>query len=111
MEELKSLQHFQFQNWAIDRIGGQPSAKKTGDMGIDGYTFLQHIPVQVKQSEDVGRNVVDNFETAVKRQRKTSGYIIAFSFVKGAYEEASRAKQEDKVDIKLVRVDELDKHF
>ena len=109
--ELKRLEPFQFQNWVIDRIGGQPAPKRTGDMGIDGYSYLQHLPVQVKQSEDVGRNVVDNFETAVKRQRKTSGYIIAFSFVKGAYEEAARAKLEDNIDIKLIRIDELDKHF
>ncbi len=111
VSELKALQPFHFQNWVIDRIGGQPTAKKTGDMGIDGYTFLEHLPVQVKQSEGVGRNVVDNFETAVKRRHAPGGYIIAFGFVKGAYEEAARAKREDQVDIKLVRVDELDKHF
>ena len=68
-------------------------------------------PVQVKQSEGVGRNVVDNFETAIRRKHKTTGYIIAFSFAKGAHEEAARAKLEDKLDIKLVRVDEMDNYF
>ena len=45
------------------------------------------------------------------KPRKGSGYIVAFSFAKGAYEEAARAKAEDKMDIKLVRVDEMDKYF
>jgi DNA modification methylase len=112
IKELKKLEPFQFQNWAIDRIGGHPSTKKSSDMGIDGFTFMTREPVQIKQSEGVGRNVVDNFETAVRRQHKKTGYIIAFSFAKGAYEEAARAKLEkDSLDIKLVRVDELDKYF
>lgn len=42
-------------------------------------------PIQVKQSENVGRNVIDNFETAMQRIKKDKGYIIAFSFGKGAY--------------------------
>jgi hypothetical protein len=67
----------------------------------------------VKQSEGIGRNVIDNFETAIRREHKTTGYIIAFSFSKGAYEEAARAKLEskDSLDIKLVCVDEMDKYF
>jgi hypothetical protein len=111
IKELKKLEPFQFQNWVIDRIGGVPSAKKSSDMGIDGYTFMAREPVQVKQSEGVGRNVVDKFETAIRREHKTKGYIIAFSFAKGANEEAARAKLEDNLDIKLVRVDEMDKYF
>lgn len=111
IDELKTLEPFQFQNWVIDRIGGHPSTKKSSDMGIDGFTFMTREPVQIKQSEGVGRNVVDNFETAIRRQHKTGGYIVAFSFGKGAYEEAARAKAEDKMDIKLVRVDEMDKYF
>jgi len=111
IEELKALEPFHFQNWVIDRIGGVPSSKKVDDKGVDGYTFMAREPVQVKQSEDIGRNIVDNFETAMRRKHKTVGYIVAFSFGKGAYEEAARAKLEDKLDIKLVRVDEMDKYF
>jgi DNA modification methylase len=113
IDELKALEAFQFQNWVIDRIGGVPSTKKSSDMGIDGYTFMAREPVQVKQSEGIGRNVVDNFQTAIRREHKTTGYIVAFSFGKGAYEEAARAKLEsrDSLDIKLVRVDEMDKYF
>ncbi len=62
---------------------------KSGDMGIDGFTpeILGGYPIQVKQSESVGRNVVDNFETAIQRINKKKGYIVAYSFVKGAHEE------------------------
>ncbi len=111
IDELKKLSDWEFQNWVIDHIGGHPSTKKSADMGIDGFTFMAREPVQVKQSEGIGRNVVDNFETAIRRDHKASGYIVAFSFAKSSYEEAARAKAEDKIDIKLVRVDEMDKYF
>lgn len=112
VDELKALEPFQFQNWVIDRIGGVPPRKKSSDMGIDGYTFMAREPVQIKQSEGVGRNVVDNFETAIRREHKSAGYIIAFSFAKGAYEEAARTKlAKDSLDIRLIRVDEMDKYF
>jgi DNA modification methylase len=110
IDELKALEPFQFQNWVIDRISGVPADKKSADMGIDGYTFLERQPIQVKQREGVGRNTIDNFETAVRRVGQTTGYIIAFSFTKSAYEEAARVKQEG-LEIILVRVDEIDKHF
>jgi DNA modification methylase len=111
IEELKRLPDWEFQNWVIRQIHGTPRTKKTADMGIDGYVFMTQDPVQAKQQERVGRNVVDNFETAIRREHKTKGFIIAFSFTKGAYEEAARAELEENLDIKLVRVDEMDKHF
>jgi len=85
---------------------GRASARKTGDMGIDGYMF-DGSPVQVKQSEDVGRNVIDNFETALRRAGKTRGVIVALSFGKGAHEEVARAKNQDGIDITLKPLKEL----
>ena len=78
----------------------------SGDMGIDGFTFMNRYPIQVKQSEHVGRNVVDNFETTIRRVKKDIGYIIAFSFGKGAHEEVARAKQQG-LHIELLAVDKL----
>ena len=75
-------------------------------MGVDGYLF-DGSPVQVKQSEDVGRNVVDNFETAIRRSKKTKGMIVALSFGKGAYEEVARAKNQDGLEITLKTLKEL----
>jgi DNA modification methylase len=103
VEDLKRLKPFEFQNWIVNAINGTHSPKRVGDMGIDGYWFFTKDPVQVKQSERVGRNVVDNFETAIRRAGRTTGYIIAFSFTRGAAEEVARAK-DDGLDIKLVKV-------
>ncbi len=76
-------------------------------MGIYGFSFMTHDPIQVKQSERVGRNVVDNFETAMKRVGKDKGYIVAFSFTKGAREEVARARWSEHLDIHLLTVDQL----
>lgn len=101
--QLHALRPFEFQNWIIQQLNGSHAPRRVGDMGIDGYSFMLHEPIQVKQSDGIGRNVVDNFETAVKRSGKAKGYIIAFSFGRGAYEEAARAKA-DGLDIRLVTV-------
>jgi hypothetical protein len=106
-DELRALKPFEFQNWVMQRLNGTHSARKTGDMGIDGFSFMSHDPIQVKQSDRIGRNVVDNFETALERAGKTIGYIIGFSFTKGAIEEVARAKAKGKADIHLVKVASL----
>jgi DNA modification methylase len=105
--ELKRLKPFEFQNWVVGVMGGTGSDTRSADMGIDGHSFMERDPIQVKQSESVGRSVVDNFETAVTRTRKTKGYIVAFSFTRGAYDEVARAKRAHGLDIELLTVKEL----
>jgi DNA modification methylase len=107
LDDLRALRPFEFQNWVIDRINGSHSPRPVHDMGIDGYTFFVHDPVQVKQSDGIGRNVVDNFETAIKRASREKGYIVAFSFGRGAHEEVARAKTRERLDIELVPVEAL----
>jgi len=110
MNYVKSLAPFEFQNWVVvDKFLGKASIRKTGDMGIDGFTpeVLGGYPIQVKQSKSVGRNVVDNFETAIRRKNKKKGYIVAYSFVKSAHEEAARAKNQDGLEIVLRTAKEL----
>jgi DNA modification methylase len=107
VQDLKELKPFEFQNWVIQSIRGTHAPRKSGDMGIDGYSFMERLPVQVKQSERIGRNVVDNFETAVERSGKHMGYIIGFSFTSGARIEARRAREAGKVHIALITVREL----
>jgi len=104
--DLRKLPPFEFQNWVVQRLFGRVSARKTSDLGIDGYTF-EGYPIQVKQSRNVGRNVVDNFETAMRRRKAKKGVIVAFSFGKGAYQEIARAKLHDNLDIKAITVKEL----
>ncbi len=104
--ELRNLQPFEFQNWVFEKLGGRVNPRKVGDYGIDGWVELD-VPCQVKQSEDVGRNVVDNFETAIQRQQKDRGVIVAFSFGRGAIEEAARAKNDMNLEIRLKTVKEI----
>lgn len=108
MADLKALKPLEFQNWVIRRIYGSHHPRKSGDTGIDGYSFFEHLPVQVKQSERVGRPVVDEFQTAVGRTGMHKGYIVAFSFSRDAKIEAARVKAEKKgPDIELVEVKDL----
>lgn len=105
-DDLRALKPFEFQNWIIQQVHGTHAPRKSGDMGIDGFSFFERLPIQVKQSERVGRNVVDNFETAIRRDGKHKGYVFAFSFTRGAHEEAARVKSEG-LEIALVRVTDL----
>lgn len=104
--QLHALKPFEFQNWIIQQLNGSHAPRKVHDFGIDGYSFMLHEPIQVKQSEGIGRVELDKFETAVKRSGKAKGHIIAFSFGRGAYEEAARAKA-DGLDIRLVTVADI----
>ena len=112
VEEVRKLEPFEFQNWVvIDKMRAAASRKKVGDMGLDGYypksILTESAGIQVKQSDRVGRNVVDNFETALKRADYKKGYIVAFSFTKGAYEEVARIKNKGELKIKLITVEDL----
>jgi DNA modification methylase len=107
--ELHALQPFEFQNWVFEKLHGRVNPKKIGDLGIDGWIELD-VPVQVKQSENVGREVVDKFETAIRRFGKKKGVIVAFSFTRNAYDEVARVKMVDemrKLEIKLKTVEEI----
>lgn len=106
-EELRQLKPYEFQNWVIRQIHGTAAPRKSGDKGIDGWSFLEALPIQVKRSDKIGRNVVDNFETAIQRDGKHKGYIFGFSFTKDAYEEAARAKGVGQCEIVLVTVADL----
>jgi DNA modification methylase len=103
-DDLRALKPFEFQNWIIDAVHGVHAPRRVGD--IDGYSFFERLPIQVKQSDRIGRQVIDGFETAVRREGKHKGFVIAFSFTKGAHEEAARAKQEG-LEIGLVTVASL----
>lgn len=60
--DLRALKPLEFQNWIMNAISGSHSERRTGDMGIDGYWWFTKEPVQVKQSDRVGRNVVDTLK-------------------------------------------------
>lgn len=105
--ELKKLKPFEFQNWVVGIMSGTVSDKKSADMGIDGYSFMERDPIQVKQQESIGRPDIDKFETAIRRVGKQKGYVVAFGFTKGAYDEVARVKRKNDLEIELLTVKEL----
>jgi hypothetical protein len=106
-----------FEDWIIEQAGGQGHHKKGSDRGTDGR-MADGAPAQVKRQDAVGVNVVKNFvvsaeqydKAAFERRRaagESVGTIIAFSFGKGAVQEAARQKMENGVTLTLKRVDEI----
>ena len=106
IEELRSMQPFEFQNWVCQKLGGRVNPKRVVDGGFDGWTFDGGL-IQAKRTEKVGRTVVDQFETTLRREGKDKGIIVAFSFTRDAYEEVARAKMHDGLEIELKEVSEL----
>jgi DNA modification methylase len=116
-DTLRNKDAFEFESWIIGQFGGAPHSKKSGDAGVDG-TAADGAPIQVKRSEGVGVNVIKNFSVSAKQFDKTkfeknsaegkpAGYIIAFSFGKGAVREAARLKNQENIIIQLVPVDSI----
>ncbi len=64
-------------------------------------------PIQVKQSDKVGREVVDSFVGAMFRDRRTKGYIVAFGFTDGARREINRLGREQGMEVVPITVAEL----
>jgi len=106
IEDLRELGPYEFQNWVIERVQGVQRRMKSGDMGIDGWSFLERLPIQVKKSDRIGRKWIDEFETAIGRTGKHKGFFVAFSFGKGAVAEAARSKG-TATAVHLVKVEDL----
>jgi DNA modification methylase len=116
-DTLRFKDAFEFEIFIVTQFGGINNTKQRGDLGLDGKT-RENQPIQVKRSDGIGRNVVDNFLSAVKRNDKSLyeknktdmkpvGYIIAFSFGKGAIQEVARLHNEENVIIELVKVEDI----
>ncbi|MDT3740764.1 MAG: DNA methyltransferase [Candidatus Kapabacteria bacterium] len=116
-DTLRNKEAFEFEKWIVEQFGGVTNFKQRSDLGIDGRT-RENIPIQVKRSDNIGRNVIDNFHSALMRYDKNLyeknkkenfpvGYIISFSFGKGAVQEVARLKNSEGIEIRLVRVDEI----
>jgi len=116
-DTLRYKNAFEFEEWIVQQFGGVSNTKQRNDFGLDGK-MPDNTPIQVKRSDNIGRNVIDNFLSAVKRadknlydkniaEQKPIGYIIAFSFGKGAIQEVARLKLEENIVIRLVMVEEI----
>ncbi|OUD13315.1 DNA methyltransferase [Thioflexithrix psekupsensis] len=116
-DTLRYSNAFEFEQWIIQQYGGIPNIKQKGDLGLDGKS-KDGIPIQVKRSDGIGRNIIDNFFSAIQRFDKTLfeqnkadnkpvGVLIAFSFGKGAIQEVARLRNHEGVIIELLPVDQV----
>ena len=116
-DTLRYKDAFEFESFIIGQFGGIANTRQRNDFGLDGK-MPDNTPLQVKRSDNIGRIEIDKFLSAVKRADKQLyekniangnpiGYIIAFSFGKGAIQEVARLKNQENIIIKLVTVDTI----
>ncbi len=108
-KELSKMEPHEFARIVIvEKLGGTVNPKKSGDLGIDGWVEFMQVPVQVKRwGHSVGRPEIDKFLTAIERDHKKKGMIVAFNFSRDCYNEIERIKKENKITIKLKKVSEI----
>jgi DNA modification methylase len=106
--QLRKLPPFEFENWAVIAVGGTPNRAQVGDMGIDGriypvsslpqgraredqFAFMDEwFPIQVKQTDKIGRPDIDSFEAVMMRENRDKGFIVGFDFTLDAEKEINR---------------------
>lgn len=125
-DELRVYPAFEFQNWAVNAVGGIPSRTRVRDKGIDGKVYPiedikkekgkamdlfgdidRYIPVQVKRTDQVGRPDIENFETAMKRDKRNKGIFVGFDFSRDALSEIRRAGRNEGLEIEPITVAEI----
>jgi DNA modification methylase len=98
-DQLRKIPPFEFENWAVIALGGIPNKTQVADHGIDGriypitslprkageavgeLAFMDAwYPIQVKQKDKVGRPDIDSFEAALQREKRTTGFFVAFDY-------------------------------
>jgi len=125
-EELRKYPAFEFENWAVVALGGIPNKVQVGDLGIDGRIYpvsaipelrvKENVemdfmdvwyPIQVKQTDKVGRPDIDAFETAMQRAKRKLGYFVGFDFTGDALFEIDRFRRQSGCEIKPLTVREI----
>jgi len=125
-DELRTYPAFEFQNWVINALGGEPNKVKVRDKGIDGKLYPiedikkekkegidlfgdidRYIPIQVKRTDQVGRPDIENFEVAMKRDKRDKGIVVGFDFSRDALKEIRRAEREEGLFIEPKTVNQI----
>ena len=107
-------------------LGGIPNKVQVGDMGIDGRIYPVSamperrgketgemdfmdvwFPIQVKQTDKVGRPDIDAFEIAMQHKERKLGYFVGFDFTGGALFEIDRFRRTTGCEIIPYRVCEI----
>jgi hypothetical protein len=130
-EQLRKIPPFEFENWAVIALGGIPNKAQVGDHGIDGriypisslprkageavgeLAFMDvWYPIQVKQKDKVGRPDIDSFEAVLTREKRTTGFFVAFDYSEDALEEISAFFKRSGIMIRALTVkDILEEHI
>jgi len=124
--ELRKYPAFEFENWAVVALGGIPNKAQVGDLGIDGRIYpvsampelrvKENVemdfmdvwyPIQVKQTDKVGRPDIDAFETTMQRAKRRLGYFVGFDFTGDALFEIDRFRRQTGCEIKPLTVGEI----
>jgi hypothetical protein len=101
-----------------------PNKVRVGDMGVDGRIFPVRtkpsdpdsmfaddwFPVQVKQTDKVGRPDIDAFEAVMEREGdhgRQRGFFVAFGYSRDAEQECAAYHKRTGRIIKLLTVQEI----
>ncbi len=103
---LRKLPLQEFQNWVLKKLEGKPPSLRDSRLGIDGYT-MEGRPISIKQSDGVGRDVIEKFASAMGQSRAKNGIIVAYSFGNDAYTGTVKAKLNYGLEIQMVTVKDL----
>ena len=105
--KLRNMDPFKFESLMVELFGGIPNAKKHGDGGKDGVKKIdgETFPIQVKQMDNVGQPLIQNFIGHLMQNKQKKGFFIAFDFTKTAYECVAEVKQSSGIEIELVKVE------
>ena len=104
--DLRKLTAPEFQSWVVQRLSGKASSLIDSRIGIDAYT-AEGYPVQIKHSDNIGRNTIEGFASVMGRIKAKNGVIVAFSFADDSIRGIVRARINYRVEIKKVTVKEL----
>jgi len=103
---IRKLSPTEFQNWVIKKLAGKPPSPTDSRIGIDGYT-AEGQPISIKQSDDIGRDVIDKFASATGQSKAKSGLLVAYSFGSDAYTAKVKAKLNYGLEIQMLTVKDL----
>lgn len=105
--KLRNMDPFKFESLMVELYGGIPNTKKHGDGGKDGVKKIdgETFPIQVKQMDNVGQPLIQNFIGHLMQNKQKKGFFIAFDFTKTAYECVAEVKQSSGIEIELVKVE------
>ena len=122
--ELAKMEPNEFQQWVCTRMSAEntsPDSEKSSgaDGGIDGIvksdldTTIENAEkwvgalIQVKRQKGVGPDPVVKLARVMNKKNIKTGFVVALSFGKGAIDEAKLFKNEGKIEIILVKAEDI----